>query len=58
MLPEVGSTDAGWVQDLSSRLRSGGYGRIRGVVWFDEGETRLDAHPAVRAAVKGMLRGF
>jgi Glycosyl hydrolase family 26 len=58
MLPEVGSTDAGWVQDLSSRLRSGGYGRIRGVVWFDEGETRLDAHPAVRAAVKGMLSGF
>ncbi|MDQ6742102.1 MAG: hypothetical protein M3Z97_04235 [Candidatus Dormibacteraeota bacterium] len=46
------------MQDLSSKLRSGGYGRIRGVVWFDEGETRLDAQPAVRAAVKGMLRGF
>jgi hypothetical protein len=58
MLPEVGSRDAGWVQDLSSKLRSGGYGRIRAVVWFDEAEWRLDANPAVRTAVKGMLTGF
>ena len=58
MLPEVGSTDPGWVQDLSSKLRSGSYGRIRAVVWFDEGATRLDAHPAVRPAVTSMLTSF
>ena len=58
VLPEVGSADAGWVQDLSSKLRSGGYGRIRSVVWFEEGETRLDTHPAARAAVRGTLATF
>jgi hypothetical protein len=58
VLPEVGSTDATWVQDLSSKLRSGRYGRIRAVVWFDEGETRLGTQPAVRAALKDMLSTF
>ena len=58
VLPEVGSKDPGWVQDLSAKLRSGGYGRIRAVVWFDEAEWRLDANPAVRSAVRGMVTGF
>jgi beta-mannanase len=58
VLPEVGSHDPGWVQDLSSKLRSGRYSRIRAVVWFDESEWRLDASPGVRTAVKGMLTSF
>jgi Glycosyl hydrolase family 26 len=58
ILPEVGSHDPAWVQDLSSKLRSGGYGRIRAVVWFDESEWRLDGLPAVRSSVKGMVASF
>jgi mannan endo-1,4-beta-mannosidase len=58
VLPEVGSADAGWVQDLSTKLRSGGYSRIRAVIWFDEAEWRLDADPAVRDSVKSMLTTF
>jgi mannan endo-1,4-beta-mannosidase len=58
VLPEVGSADPAWVQDLSSKLRSGGYSRIRAVIWFDEAEWRLDVKPGVRSAVKDMLTTF
>lgn len=49
--------DPSWVRDLTGKLRSGGYGRIRALVWFDEGKWRLDANPAVRPVVKDLLAG-
>jgi beta-mannanase len=58
LLAEVGSHDPAWVQDLSAKLRSGGYSRIRAAIWFDESEWSLDANPSVRSAVKAMLTSF
>jgi len=58
VLPEVGSTDPGWVQDLAAKLGSGQYEGIRAVVWFDQDQSRLDANPAVAAALRSALVAF
>jgi len=58
VLPEVGSTDPGWVQDLAAKLGSGQYGGIQAVVWFDQDQSRLDANPAVAAALRSALVAF
>ena len=55
VLAEIGSTDAAWIADLTSKLRVGTYARIRALVWFDEGSWRLDANPALRPAVTAMV---
>ena len=55
VLAEVGSTDPAWVNDLTSKLRLVTYSRVRALVWFDEGTSRLDANPAVQSAVRAML---
>jgi Glycosyl hydrolase family 26 len=57
VLPEVGATDPAWVRGLTTSLRSGRFPRVRALVWFDEGSSRLDANPAVRTAVREMLVG-
>jgi hypothetical protein len=54
-LAEVGATDPAWVRDLTTNLRAGRYPRIRAVIWFDQGSSRLDANPAVQSAVRDML---
>ena len=55
MLAEIGSTDPAWVNDLTSKLRLETYGRIRALVWFDEGRSRLDANPGLQPAIRAML---
>ena len=55
VLAEIGSTDPAWISDLTSKLRLGTYARIRALVWFDEGSSRLDANPAVRPAIRAMV---
>jgi beta-mannanase len=55
VLAEVGSTDPSWVRDLTTKLRSGRYSKIRAVIWFDESSFRLDANPTVQSAVRNML---
>jgi beta-mannanase len=58
VLSEVGSLDPAWVADLSAKLRSGHFGRIRAVIWFDDESWRLDSNPQVRTAVRNMLTTF
>lgn len=55
VLAEIGSTDPAWVNDLTSKLRLETYGRIRALVWFDEGRSRLDANPGLQPAIRAML---
>src|SRR5262249_10657839 len=57
LLAEVGARDPASIRDLATRLGPGQLARIRAVVWFDEGEWRLDGLPDVRAAAKAMLAG-
>jgi Glycosyl hydrolase family 26 len=55
VLAEVGTTDPAWVSDLTSKLRLGAYGRVRALVWFDEGSSQLDANLALQPALRAML---
>lgn len=55
VLAEVGSGDPTWVNDLMGKLRSGGYGRVRALVWFDQGTWQLDANPTVLSAVRSLM---
>jgi beta-mannanase len=57
VLAEVGSKDPAWVRGLAAKLNANQLSRIRAVVWFDEGEWRLDASPPVLAATRAMLAG-
>jgi hypothetical protein len=57
LLAEVGARNPAWVRDLAARLSAGQLARIRAVVWFDDGEWRLDARPDVLAAARAMLAG-
>lgn len=46
---------ATWVNDLMGKLRSGGYGRVRALVWFDQGTWQLDGNPTVLSAVRNLM---
>ena len=55
ILAEVGSGEPTRVNELMGKLRSGGYGRVRALVWFDQGTWQLDGNPTVLSAVRNLM---